>query len=244
MKKLFLISVGFIFISFVSCKKENLWDGFKGTGKNTTEIRNVTGFNSVYVEDKINVYITQDSIFEVRVEAGSHLIKLIRTEIKDSVLKIRNDNKCDFTRSYKKGAINIFVKMPSVRNIEQHGQGTIQTLNTLTTPVIDVYAKSSGDVILTVNNQKVLTHLQNTSDIYISGKTGEHACYQIHYGYIYAENLDTDYTWIFNNGSGNSYIRARNLLIATLISAGDVYYYGNPTTVQQKISGKGKLVPQ
>jgi hypothetical protein len=244
MRKLFFIYFVFILASFVSCRKENLWDAFKGTGENTTEVRTIAGFNTLYVEDKINVYITQDSVFEVRIEAGSHLIKLIKIELKDSILKIRNDNKCDFTRSYKKGTVNVFIKMPSIAGIEQHGQGTIQSLNTLTTPVIDILTKGSGDVILRVNNKKIITHLHNTSDIYLSGKTNEHACYQIHYGYMYAQNLDTDYTWILNNGSGNAYLTARNLLIVTLLSTGDVYYYGSPGSVQQKISGKGRLIPQ
>jgi len=219
-------------------------DFYKGTGEITTQTRNISGFNTIYVEDKVNVFITESATFEVTVECGEHLIDLVKTELTDTVLKIRNDNKCNFMRSYKKGTINVFIKAPALAFIQQFGQGTIQSTNILTTPVIDVLTKGSGDVILEVNNLQILTHLHNTSDIYLSGRTLEHDCYQVHYGFLFAENLDTDYTWIFHNGTGNSYISARNLLIAKLVSAGDVYYYGNPGNVQQEVFGTGQLIPQ
>ena len=244
MKQKFKIFLLLFAVFLFSCKKENMKDFYKGTGETITETRNISGFNTIYVEDKVNVFITESPTFEVKVECGEHLINLVKTELKDTVLKIRNDNKCNFMRSYKKGVINVYIQMPLTVSIQQFGQGTIQSTNVLTTPVIDVLTKGSGDVILEVNNQKVLTHMHNTSDIYLSGRTLEHDCYQIHYGFLFAKNLDTDYTWIFNNGTGNSYLKASNLLIATLRSAGDVYYYGNPGTVQKEVSGSGKLIAQ
>lgn len=43
----------------VTCKKENLCDCFKGTGKQTTEERSVAAFNKVFVDDEIDVHITE-----------------------------------------------------------------------------------------------------------------------------------------------------------------------------------------
>src|SRR5688500_1333547 len=179
MKKLAFIAA--LFLAFSSCKKENMRDFYKGTGKIITETRALSGFNTIHVEDKINVVLTESPAFEVTVEGGENLIGLIKTELKDSVLSIRNDNKFNFMRSYKKGVITVHIKLPALVSIQQYGQGTIQSANVFTTPVIDIFTKGSGDVILEVNNQRVLTHMHNTSDIYLSGQTGEHDCYQIHY---------------------------------------------------------------
>ena len=219
-------------------------DLFKGTGKITKQTRNISGFNTIEVEGKINIFITESSTFEVKVECGEHLIDLVKTELKDTVLKIRDDNTCNFARSYKKGTINVYISMPAVEYIRQFGQGTIQSTDTLRTAVIDVLTKGSGDVILTLSNQKVFTHMHNTSDIYLSGRTLQHDCYHIHYGIMYAKNLDTDYTYLHQDCSGDSYVNARNLLIVKLLSASNVYYYGQPASVQQVIYGTGKMIPQ
>lgn len=238
------IYIVIMFMLFFSCKKENRWDFVKGTGKITTELRPTQNYNSIFVEDKINVFITQDSVSEIKVEAGSNLIGLIRTEFKDSILYIRNDNKGNFTRSYKKGTINIYLKVRALANIEQYGQGTIQSINTLTAPFIDIVTKGAGDVILTVDNKKISTHMHNTSDIYLSGRTHELSNYQIHYGYLYAQNLSSDISWNYHDGSGNAYVNVNSEMIAYMFSTGDIYYKGNPGSIIKKEVGTGRLIKQ
>ena len=82
--------VGLLLIS--SCRKENMWDMFKGTGKNISEIRALPAFAKIYLKDNVNVIITQGSTQEVKVEAGEKLVPLIRTRVDTGTLFISNDN--------------------------------------------------------------------------------------------------------------------------------------------------------
>ena len=61
----------FLILSCSACKK-NTWCGecFERSGKVVTEKRTVTAFNQIIVNHDLNVSITQDSIFELKIEAG------------------------------------------------------------------------------------------------------------------------------------------------------------------------------
>lgn len=239
--KVFAIS-GFLLL-FLGCKKENRCDCIKRTGSIITETRSVSDFYNVTVEDNVNVFITQDSFFEVLVEAGKNIAPLIKTEVTNGTLSIRNDNRCNWTRSYKK-PFNVYIKMPVVKYILSKGTGTVKSLNVIISDSIDLETQNSGNMEFTVNNFKVTSHMYGYGDITLHGTTQEHACSIGGDGFMYASDLHTSYTWIQSFTSGLSYIYATNLLICTIDKTGDVYCYGNPTTVQKSLNGSGQLYLQ
>ncbi|MDQ3046695.1 MAG: DUF2807 domain-containing protein, partial [Bacteroidota bacterium] len=96
----FIFLITFLW-SFPSCKKENMCDCIKRTGSVIFETRELPPFDKVYVENNLNVFITQDSVFEVKVEAGKNIVPLIKLEVVDGTLYCRNKNRCSWARSYK-----------------------------------------------------------------------------------------------------------------------------------------------
>lgn len=225
---------------FNSCRKENRCDCIKRTGEIITDIRHISGFDEVFVENNLDVYIRQDSVSEVKVEAGEHIAPLIETEVENGVLYIRNKNRCNWTRSYKK-PLNVYVTMPQVRYITSDGTGNIRGQNTFTTPVIDVQTKNSGNIELSVNNSRVRTHMHGSGDVTLHGATHEHDCSIGGTAYIYAMDMQTGYTYIDAFTLGNSYVNANDLLICRISDQGDVYCYGKPASVKKERRGAGEL---
>ena len=86
-----------------SCSKENRWDCIKRTGKPAIETRTLPPFTKIYLKDNIDLFIKQGITEEVKIEAGSNLISLIKTEVDSGILHISNDNRCNWARSYKNG---------------------------------------------------------------------------------------------------------------------------------------------
>ena len=74
-------------------------DCFKSTGKIVDEYRAVQQFNEIQVMNNINLFITYDTIQEIRVEAGKNLVNLIKTDVNNNRLIIKNNNKCNWIRS-------------------------------------------------------------------------------------------------------------------------------------------------
>lgn len=244
MIKLYNILLLFIVITAaLSCKKENRCDCLKRTGDIVTETRTVPPFDRIYAEDNVNVYITQDSVFEVKVEAGKHLIELVKTEVSDGQIKIMNKNRCNWARSYKP-EINVYLHMPSVKYITSDATGNIKSLNTITTPQLDYRLMNLGDIELTVNNQDVVGHMHGAGDVFLHGNTYHHACNIVGNGFIHAEDLETNYTWILSNTSGNTYVRVHDLLQVSIAATGDIIYTGQPNTIDKVLTGKGRLIAQ
>ena len=225
-----------------SCKKENMLDLVKGTGPMVLENRDLPVFTDIQVGiNKVNVFITQDDHFDVKVQAGSHLIKLVTTEVRDGRLFIENNNKCNFMRSYK-DPINVFIHMPKLLHIYHAGAGTIQSQNTITGDTIDILTKSSGDVKMDINCYHVRTHMHSCGDITLTGNCSEHDCYATGNGFFHGEALGTSYSWVFTRSSGDVSVVASNLLIVDIESIGDVFYSGNPPIIEKQLAGTGRLI--
>jgi hypothetical protein len=228
-----------LIICFSACKKENRCDCIKRTGTIITETRQINGFDKIYVEENVAIFIIQDSIFEVKVEAGENIVPLIKTEVINGTLFISNKNRCNWTRSYKK-PINVFIKMPVIKYITSDGTSDIKSLNTITTDDFDVQTKNSGNIELTVNNSKVTSHMHGSGDLILHGTTIEHACDIGGTAFLKCEDLKTNSTWVHTFTTGLCYVSASNLT-CLIDNVGDVYCYGSHITVQKIQKGAGKL---
>lgn len=238
-----LLGALYLVLCFASCKKEHMFDLFKSTGEMTTEVRDLTPFTEIFVgNNKVNVIITQANKYQVEVEAGENLIKSITTEVRDGKLYIENENKCNFVRSYKK-EITVHVYLPSLINIYHDGTGKITGTNTLMADTLDIVTKSAGDVVLDVNCYNLRTHMHSCADITVTGISNDHLCFATGNGFLHGDNLTSIYTWIFANTTGDIHISVSGLLIVDIVSIGDVYYSGNPPTIQKRLIGSGRLIP-
>ena len=238
------ITIVLLALFFIGCKKENACDCIKRTGDIITETRSISGFDKILVEDNLNVFITQDSVFEIKVEAGENIVPLIKTEVQpDGTLTIRNKNRCNWTRSYKK-PFNVYIRMPVIKFITSNGSGSIKSENTITTPEFRVEVQSTGSVELDVNNSQVVTYMIGYGDLTLHGITHNHSCTVGGNGFLYCSDLVTNYTYLHAYTNGLCYINVTGMLDCIIDSECNVYCYGNPGTVQKKQNGEGQLYLQ
>lgn len=230
----------FAVLLVASCKKENSCDCFKRTGTIVTVNREISGFDKLFVEDNLNVFITQGPVFDVKIESGENLISLIKTEVTDGTLYIQNKNRCNWTRSYDK-PFNVYITMPVLNFLTSDGTGTIRSLNTITTPEFDIQTKNSGDIELVVNNSKITSHMHGSGDLTLHGHTMEHNCDIGGTAFLNCKDLVTDKTYVHSYTTGLCYVTTLGTLDCRIDRIGDVYCYGDPVIVQEFIQGKGKL---
>jgi Putative auto-transporter adhesin, head GIN domain len=238
MKQLLTFLIVILFLS--SCKRENMCDCIKRTGNIETTKRWATNFERIYVEDNLNVFITQDSVFDVEVEAGKNVGWLITTEVDGSTLTIKNKNRCNWTRSYKE-PYNIYIHMPVVKYITSDGTGTIKSMNTITTPDFDVQIKNSGNIELTVNNHSISSHIFGYGDVTLHGTTHEHDADIGGSSFLNCKDLHTSITYVHTFTTGQCYVDATDLLMVNIGLNGDVYCYDHPAAVQKTRTGDGQL---
>lgn len=237
----------YLLISFVvallgsGCKKENLCDCFKGSGAQTEELRQLGSFSQLEVFKNVKVNLVSDSLNYAIVRGGKNLLELVETRIENDRLTIINKNKCNWVRSYK-NEISVTLHTNRLEFIEHSGSNNIECLNFFTQPYFEVYTYNSGNVHMKVHTQHFYTRmLLASSDIYAEGTTNYFYAFGGNMGFIYADQLTADSSFVHHNGQGDIYVHAQHWLRAKIENIGNVYYRGSPV-VESEITGSGKVI--
>ncbi|HJN07006.1 MAG TPA: head GIN domain-containing protein [Bacteroidales bacterium] len=243
MKKLLWLLI-LALASFTSCKKGTITDCFYSTGKMSNEDRSIDNFNSILLKDNVNLILIKSENNSIKVEAGANLINQIKTDVNEKgVLVIKNDNKCNWIRSYE-SPITVYLNYIDIDSIEYRSIGDINTLDTLFTDTLWLSInEGAGKINLELNVLRLYCALHyGTADIVLSGKSGLSFVYSASFGLIDMINMETSSMYVNNRSSNDIYLTATTHLGATIENIGNIYYAGNPLTVDLNRIGSGELI--
>lgn len=233
-----------ILLGMSSCKKSGT-NCFTTTGKIEKETRSSAEFDSIELENNVNLILRQDSVFKVEVEAGKNLLDGIETEIVNRQLIIRNRNICNWLRSYS-NPVNVYASVKNLQAIYYNSSGNITTLNPIISNNlrVDVWGGAGTiDMNLNINGFGTFIIHMGTADFILHGTCSICSIFAGDYGLIKAGDLQTGYCYVTNRGTNDIYVKARQLLDATIESIGNIYYTGNPDSLSIKIHGTGEVIP-
>jgi hypothetical protein len=228
-----------------ACSKMNPGDCFKSTGVVLTEQRDAKAFRFLHHYNNVDVFITYGSSYAIEVRAGKNIMDGIKTRIEDNTLSIKNENTCNWVRSYEK-PIEVYITTPELDSIVYQASGNLTSTNQFTTDSLKLdVLEGAGSIDLNVNASRSTYNLHyGTVDLNVKGRS--HVCFVFSGGYGPANlrNLWTVYTYLTNNSTNNCYVYATNTLEVKIENVGDVYYWGNPPIVNLSGIGSGKLIKQ
>ena len=157
---------------FTSCEKDHFWDFAKSTGDIVTVTRPVNeNFTKIYLNDDVNLVITQGNAYSIRVEGGENILSGIETSISDSLLTIRNNNRFNWVRSYDK-KFTAYVTMPHIIELKYEATGTVTNTDTIREDSLTVSAVGGSgyiDLIIKTGTSK-LSKIYGSDDKKISAK--------------------------------------------------------------------------
>lgn len=225
-----------------SCKKGDPTDCFKSTGTDITQERPASSFDKIVLNDNVNLVLTQGDDFSISVTGGKNVLKKIRTDIDDRVLKIENRNSCNWMRNFDR-EITVYANFKSIQEIEYRGSGDISCANTIVQDSLMLQVwEGAGKVEMDVEMERnyIYFHI-GTADVYYRGTAHLSYVTGSSFGPIYAQNLSSTFTYIASNGSNNCYVQANTRIEATISSLGNIYYWGDAEELLSK-TGSGKLI--
>lgn len=231
-------------IFFLSCEKSPLPDCFKNTGTVVTEERTVGEFNSVLLRHNVNLHLRQSSVNKLTVEAGSNLMNKIETTVNDDgQLEIRNDNACNWVRSYDI-PIDVYLDFVRLDSLEYRSIGDVNTVNSI---VLDTFKldilEGAGRISFKVDaNILYCGFAYGTADVLLSGNCEISYIYSAAYGRIDNRDLISKFVYVNNKSSNDMFLYAATELSASIENIGNIYYAGDPPTVNFSQSGSGKLI--
>jgi len=249
MPGLFLLMTG---LMFTGCYDH--WRHVEGNYDVTTETRQYTAFDRVINEGSFDVYIIQDGLSEVMIEAESNLIPLIRTRIQGSALVI--DTQDDLRNNYP---MKLYVHIADITEVKLSGSGLIHAEN-IVTGNFEASLSGSGDILVSGNADDVTCRISGSgsadlglvcngleADISGSGEmefwgTANNGDFHISgSGSIHAYDLILQECNATISGSGSMYLTVEDYLNVNISGSGNVYYMGSPV-IETKITGSGSVI--
>ena len=222
MRKALYISLFFsgLLIILAGCNNSssiNEPDTITGSGRLVIQERKVdecTGINLRYAG---NVYIKQDSVQSILVEADDNIINNVVTQGTDGILSVGLTN-----GNYSNVTVKIHISLKSIENLTIQGAGNITIQNQLISSRLDCIINGAGDIYLVGSS--------NSLNCIINGA-----------GNINAFDFVAGSCRVKIIGTGNCYVHAKESLDALITGVGNIIYAGDPGTVSSSVTGVGNI---
>ena len=247
-RNLLIITLLCFLATIVSCKKAPLT-----VGPTVTQTRELSDFKELHVFDNINLTLVRSDTCYIEITTGKNIIDNIITDVHDGLLSIRNITTLNWIRPYDY-ELRATLYFKDITKLVYSSYGSLTTENNFTGILgegqhyqleID---DAAGDVDLNINNcnnlhviygygtSRVTIHGDNNNYIYI---------YKNSYGIIDAQNYDAKLVTITNDARSNCYISAQKEIKAQINHLGNIYYKGDPDSIQVTKGpfAKGELLP-
>jgi hypothetical protein len=230
-------------VMFAGCEKEDWCNCLKSEGDTRTSQRSVPEFTAIEMLRNVDIILEQGTTPGVEVTCGENLMDGIVTEVRNGTLYIDNINRCNWLRDFDNKFL-VKITFTQLSQITNRGSGMLTCADTIRVPYLQTDNwNSTGTMTFLLNCTEVHLKLHTgPADIIAEGKCGILYVYTTGNGFVKAGALDSKYTYVTTESTGDCELSARIELQAQIKYDGDVYYKGNPPLLQYNITGNGRLI--
>lgn len=229
----------------LSCKKAEDRRCLKGAGEETTITVALDDFHEIFIGPNINVVLVQDSLNELHIFGGENLVNFISSDVEEGLLDLRNENKCNFLRSYKR-EITVEVHFTTLSQINFEGTKPLRCEKTITGNNLAVFVRDgAGLVDLDVAYNNISYTITNGwGNFDLSGTTGTLKMNIRSNGFGSTYNLDVSQQLdVVSNTAGLLKLNTEGAdCRVQLQSVGDIWYIGTPNSLDVTTLDKGEWI--
>jgi len=202
----------------------------------------VSDFSKFSLGVSADTYLMQGSKNEVVIDCDDDDFEKLDIKVSGDKLIIRQKNKNGWgSWSWGNSDIEIYITMKEIEGLYVSGSGNIESKGSLTTEDLDLGVSGSGDIELDVDANDVSFRISGSGSISLDGSGDEAKARISGSGKIKAEGFEVNSFDASISGSGSCYITAKEEVIANISGSGNVFYKGDPDSVQSNSSGSGKI---
>ncbi|MFT4660136.1 MAG: hypothetical protein ACI8XB_000394 [Patiriisocius sp.] len=223
-----------LFLGLTSCVKDHV-----ESGDIETEFREVAEFEKVILEGSMDIVITQDETYDLKVVAGENKMPFIKTKVTGNTLRVYEKNNHVHSTNHDK----VYISKSYLSSVTLDGSGDIDG-GGLFGDDIDISIDGSGDITLDLEMEdKVYCEIDGSGDMLLTGTAEELELELNGSGSLDARHFPVNFAYIMIHGSGEARVHALELLDVSIQGSGDVYYVGSPGTLTVDINGSGGIGP-
>ncbi len=242
MRKQFLsgtIMMMVLLVLVTSCR----WRTVKGNGNIQSTTRKEGNFKSISAAGSFDVFFSQGTENEIKIEADENLMKYIVTEVENGVLKIKTRNGINIRPTQD---VRVYITSPQYEDITLAGSGNVEAQTKITSGNrIKFSIAGSGDIkVPDIDAPKVEVHIAGSGKVQGAGLTKDVEVHVAGNGDVELKDLKAENGEIHIAGSGSVWVYTSMKLEVHVAGSGDIHYYGNPTDIKQKLAGSGNLIKE
>lgn len=195
----------------------HLRKGIQGSGVRKSEKRDLPAFKSIETNGAFEIQVTssqQAASFEI--EGDDNLLPLVKSEVRDGVLRIYNDASYSATK-----AISVRMALPDLEAISSNGAADIRVTN--------------------VKNDQLTISWQGAGRMKAAGETKFVSISSTGAGKLDTSRLRAERAKVSVTGAAQVDVHASQQLDVTVSGVGQVTYYGNPGVVNKSVTGFGSV---
>jgi len=236
MKKLAFIVLAAL-LMLPSCYIDGWNQGISGNGHVVDETRDISGFKGVHVSSGIDVYLSQGSNFEVRVEADENLQDVILTEVEGNNLVVKTERVNIRNAKSKK----VHVTLPELTGLKISSAGDCVGQTPFSCEDLRLSISSAGDLKLEVEADRIDLDISSSGDADLSGNVREFDVSLSSAGDLNAFDLVAKKVDVNVSSAGDARVHATEEISMNASSAGNIYYRGDARVLESTSSSAGSI---
>jgi len=236
------IYILFILVTLIIYSCDDQW---LSSGKIIQQEFKITSFTTLFIEDNFDIYLIQDTVCKVVVEAGENLIPNIDfSHDSDHSLTISNNNQNDWLKGYDK--IKLYISVIELKYLKVNACCNVESKNTLETIELQAFSLdeySDFDIKIKTNNLYFVTSESSGGYYKFSGDAINWGFWARGSSIIESRDLENTRAIVKSESIGNCYIHSNNMLDVAIHNTGNIYYTGTPQTITfQNEQAKKQLI--
>ena len=230
--------IAIISLLIPSCILGGLASGVYGNGEVVEEVRELDGFTGIIVSSGIDVYLTQDDVFSVKVVADENLMEIIKTEVNGRMLNVGVDKR----RIRRAESKKVYVSLPELDKLRISSAGDCEGETSFSCTELDIEISSAGDLKLDVEADEIHVNISSSGDARLSGSVNELRATLSSAGDLNAYDLKAKRVDVNVSSAGDAKVYASEELNMVSSSAGNIHYKGKARILQSNKSSAGDIV--
>ncbi|NVK64376.1 MAG: DUF2807 domain-containing protein [Flavobacteriales bacterium] len=235
----------FLGLVLVSCKKPENRSCVKSAGEDTELVHYVDPFNKLDIGPNMKIVLVQDTEEKIIVRGGKNLVNFVHFDVTDETLTLKNENKCNFLRSYKH-EIEVEIHLVNLINVLFKGTKELTCSNQLNLSYLTfVIQEGAGTCHLNINcNSLYLGSGFGWGNYVVKGNANYVKIDLRDNGFGDFNGLQVqDSATVISASSEKMEVNLDGILARVETSSyGDIWYIGTPSFLEYNRYGEGELI--
>lgn len=206
-----------------------------GSGNVVTDVRDVTSFDEIEINDNFDVVIEVGRPRLVKITGDDNLVEVVETVVRGDRLRVDTDYSLRASRE----DVQVIIHVPELKSLHSSGSSDVAAYGVETLD-FDIQVSGSSDLTAEGEVEALDVQVSGSGEVRFAGSAKSVRANVSGSGEIDLVDAPAREAAVHVSGSGEVDLAVSELLDATVTGSGEVHYLGSPR-VRSHVSGSGSV---